>query len=113
MTPRLILSLSGCWRCGATPWRALARAFATCLLDELQIEPSHQFGTVLRAPDTGKHTHFLLHYTFGHQISLEGVPMFYATRGECTPASAEDSVHARRTAHTSRVLPRMKSAWRL
>ena len=51
------------------------------LLDTLQLEPSSQFG--VRTKDAGgKYTHFVLHFTFAHQFSLEGVPMIDTTHGE-------------------------------
>ena len=42
------------------------------LMDTLQIEPSSQFGTWTR-DDEGRPKFYILHYTFGHQFSLEGV----------------------------------------
>ena len=41
------------------------------LMDALQIEPSSQFGTRTR-DDADQPNVYILHYTFGHQFSLEG-----------------------------------------
>ena len=50
------------------------------LLEHLQIEPSSQFGLDLSRG--GVYTHHVLHYTFAHHYSAEGVPMIDSRHGE-------------------------------
>lgn len=51
------------------------------LLEAMQLEPSSQFGT--RITDAaGSPTHYVLHYTFSHEYSLEGVPMIDSRNGQ-------------------------------
>ena len=58
------------------------------LLDALQIEPSSQFGTVITRRDgagegaTRVPTHYIYHYTFSHEYTLEGVPQLDSRNGE-------------------------------
>ena len=52
------------------------------LPESFQIEPSQQFGVrVTDADGTGALTHHILHYTFGHEYSLEGVPTIDSKHG--------------------------------
>ena len=87
-------SSTGCSRCGnplppptppPTPPRGYSIACAKQkirhnLLEHLQIEPSSQFGLDLSRG--GVYTHHVLHYTFAHHYSAEGVPMIDSRHGE-------------------------------
>ena len=48
--------------------------------EDLQIEPSSQFGTSVYNGPTP--THYILHYTFSHEFSYDGVPMIDTRYGE-------------------------------
>ena len=50
------------------------------LLDAFQLEPSSQFGTTT-TDGHGAYTHYILHYTFAHEYSLEGIPMIDSRAG--------------------------------
>jgi len=50
------------------------------LLESFQLEPSSQFG-VRTTDGAGEYTHHILHYTFSHEYSLEGVPMIDSRSG--------------------------------
>ena len=64
------------------------------LLNELQLEPSSQFGLQITSGGTGgwtnalggggkgEPTHHILHYTFSHEYSLEGIPMIDSRAGQ-------------------------------
>lgn len=57
------------------------------LSDTFQLEPSQQFGTSILKVNTDisgqprEFTHHILHYTFGHEYSLEGVPTIDSKSG--------------------------------
>ena len=54
------------------------------LPEHFQLEPSQQFGTVITTTNDGNlshATHHIMHYTFGHEYSLEGVPTIDSKTG--------------------------------
>lgn len=56
------------------------------ILDEMQIEPSSQFGTQITARRAAGApplpTHYVYHYTFAHEYSMEGVAQLDSKHGE-------------------------------
>ena len=56
------------------------------ILDEMQIEPSSQFGTQITARKSPGApplpTHYVYHYTFAHEYSMEGVAQLDSKHGE-------------------------------
>ena len=50
------------------------------LVEPLQLEPSSQFGVRTTGGD-GRYSHYILHYTFSHEYSAEGVPRINSKQG--------------------------------
>ena len=73
-------------RLAASPPLAAVAGVSHRLVESFQLEPSSQFGVVIsdrRNGDvSGEHaTHYIMHYTFSHEYSLEGIPQIDSRAG--------------------------------